>query len=798
MRILIVEDDRDLADAIAETLKRQNYATDIVADGETAWHYIETYEYDLLLLDVVLPQTNGISLCRQLRSRQYTMPIFLLTALDTKRDKILGLDAGADDYLVKPIDLEELVARMRALLRRGSLQSFPVLGWEKLRLDPSTYTVTYDGKPLRLTPKEYSLLELFLRHQSRVFSPYTILEHLWSIEDPPSEATVRAHIKRLRRALQAAGGPKDAIETVYGLGYRLKKMPATAPETPPSEQTSHAISPHSQPTLQTITQVWQRVRQKVFQRIDRIAESLNMLATGDRHSCTSEPANGECWKQAYNEVHKLAGCLGTFGFPEASKTAQQLEQQLQQPASLSTEDIQQIQLLLEQLQGQLQAQTAESKGMPAGNEDPPEEENNDNFLLLVSRDRHLLQTIPGEAQAWGYTLQTATSLKATQQVFTESTGIPQVLLLDLEVCDRVQDSLDWLASFHHNASQIPVVAIHSSDNFRDRLQVARLGGRAFLQKPLSPFQAMEAVWEIQQNKDATGTILIVDDNREQLVLLEQLLHPWGFRTRTLQDSTHFWPTLQQIQPDLLILDVEMPKYSGIELCQVLRNDPQWRELPVLFLTVHKDTQTVTNIFAAGGDDYIGKPLIGPELVTRVFNRLERRRLLRNLADCDPLTGLANRRKSSQQFKQYIRLSQRQGLPLCFAIFDLDRFKQVNDTYGHATGDLVLHRLGRFLQKAFREEDIVARWGGEEFVIGMYGIYKQDAIARLGEIRKQWHQEKIYTSQEEVLSITLSGGVSEYPEDGSDLHTLYKTADAALYQAKQAGRDRVFGYQGENT
>jgi diguanylate cyclase (GGDEF)-like protein len=549
-------------------------------------------------------------------------------------------------------------------------------------------------------------------------------------------------------------------------------------------------------TLQSITKVWQRVRQKVFQRIDNIEENLNLLAASDRNGSVSVKENHSILENAHNEAHKLSGCLGTFGFPEASQIAHNLEQQLQETASLSAREIQQMQQLLQKLQTQLQENHAQSNCISeTGNctqEEPEEEPESENTpLLLVSRDRHLLQTIPGEAQAWGYILKTATSLEDTQQVFTQI--LPQVLLLDLAVCDRIEDSLSWLASFHEYASHIPVVAIHSSDSFRDRLQVSRLGGRAFLQKPLSPFQAMEAVWEIQQNEDATGTILLVDDDREQLTLLEELLYPWGFRICTLCDSTQFWQTLQRNQPDLLILDVEMPKYNGIELCQVLRNDPQWRELPVLFLTVHKDTETITNIFAAGGDDYISKPLVGPELVTRVFNRLERRRLLKNLAECDPLTGLANRRKSSQQLKQYMRLSQRQRQPLCFAIIDVDRFKQVNDAYGHATGDLVLHRLGHFLQKVFREEDVIGRWGGEELIIGMYGTNKNDAIARLDEVRKQWHQEKIFTPQQELLQITFSGGISQYPEDGTDLQTLYKTADSALYRAKEAGRDRICGY-----
>ena len=150
------------------------------------------------------------------------MPVLMLTARDTSTDKVLGLDAGADDYVVKPFDLKELLARIRALLRRGSSTLPPLLTWESLRLDPATCEVTYGDRLLALTPKEYSLLEFFLRSSGRVLSRSVILDHLWSSGDPPGEETVKVHLRSLRQKLKAAGAADDFIETVYGLGYRLK------------------------------------------------------------------------------------------------------------------------------------------------------------------------------------------------------------------------------------------------------------------------------------------------------------------------------------------------------------------------------------------------------------------------------------------------------------------------------------------------------------------------------------------------------------------------------------------------
>jgi DNA-binding response OmpR family regulator len=147
----------------------------------------------------------------------------MLTAKDSSSSQVSGLDAGADDYVVKPYKLEELLARIRALLRRGNPSLPPVLEWEGLCLDPNTCQVSYNDKPIKLTPKEYRLLELFLRNGNRVLSRSVILENLWSFEEPPEEDAIKALIKRLRQKLKRAGTSNDFIETVYGLGYRLKQ-----------------------------------------------------------------------------------------------------------------------------------------------------------------------------------------------------------------------------------------------------------------------------------------------------------------------------------------------------------------------------------------------------------------------------------------------------------------------------------------------------------------------------------------------------------------------------------------------
>ncbi|EKQ66885.1 response regulator with CheY-like receiver domain and winged-helix DNA-binding domain [Leptolyngbyaceae cyanobacterium JSC-12] len=229
MRILVVEDDLGIAELLTEALTNRQYEVDIAQDGEAAWTLIHALDYDLIVLDLTLPKIDGIRLCQQIRERGATarnaaIPIIILTARDMIADKIIGLDAGADDYMVKPFDIEELMARIRALLRRGSPTANPTLAWGDLRLNPSTYEATYQETPLNLTPKEFALLELLLSSGRRVMSRPIIIEKLWLPEETPTEEAVKTHIRTLRQKLRAANAPDDLIETVHGMGYRLKQL----------------------------------------------------------------------------------------------------------------------------------------------------------------------------------------------------------------------------------------------------------------------------------------------------------------------------------------------------------------------------------------------------------------------------------------------------------------------------------------------------------------------------------------------------------------------------------------------
>ena len=481
MKILVVDDDPVLCEAIAIALAQQGYGVDIAADGEAGWRLTQLIDYDLIILEVELPKLSGIQLCQRLRAHQKSTLILMLTVHTSSNDKIRGLDAGADEYVTKPISVPELGAHIRALLRRRNIAIETILAWGDLTLNLSSHEVKYKEESLTVTAKEYAILELLLRNPQRVFNQGAILNQIWSFEnDLPGEETVRAHIKRIRQRLRSVGA-EDLIETVYGLGYRLNaafqnvlssKSLATSSEV--QQSTTIAGEPFSLDSLK-------------LDLLKRLSQLENLLKS---QSQSISPLKIQ--QEIQQEAHRLIGSLG---------------------------------------------------------------------LLKLSNSLKIIQNIEMQARE-----------DVLEPAFFES---------DLAL-------------------------------IRTEIEAVRV-----------PFLSSEK---------PTGTpyakILIVDDDRITLKLVQKLLEPWGLQVITIERSQQIWKVLETFHPDLLILDVQMPDVSGIDLCQQMRNNDRWLWLPILFLTGQKDSETIQQIFAAGADDYVSKPVVAPELIARLFNRLDRFRRLK--------------------------------------------------------------------------------------------------------------------------------------------------------------------------
>ncbi|MCG8364396.1 MAG: response regulator [Pseudanabaenales cyanobacterium] len=795
MKTLLVEDDAGLAEALKNLLTNQHYLVEVAADGQTGLELAETFEYDLILLDWMLPKLDGLSFCKRLRAGGNRTPILLMTANDTHTNRVIGLDSGADDYVIKPFDTAELLARIRALLRRGNALSSPVLDWGFLQLDPSSCRVTWRGELVRLTAKEYEMLELFLRNSSRIFSQSALIDRLWSWEENPTENAVRVLIRSLRQKLKQVGAG-NVIETLYGLGYRLK---AEQPGVETQQVTTHAVikpqdgggdakenrqsqrvSPNAKSEPKTsldLSAVWRRHKGNYLNYVASLTEAVTALQSGRFDQAQQQ--------KAQQAAHTLKGSLGSFGLITASHDCAQIEQAFQAQTQFSQPHLDALSELIQTLR-----QSLEQPLFPGSTQTAAPCQNSQlAHLLVVDDDAGLAEQVMAYAGAWGIEVSCAGNPAQARRMIAHCR--PDVVLLDLCFPDSAEDGFGLLAEISTVQPPIPVLVFTAQESLDDRVKAVRLGSAGFLHKPIPPTRVLEAVAQVaQKNRQSEANLLIVDDDPQLLDILRTLLEPWGFNLTLLSDPQQFWNTLEQTAPDFLILDVEMPSFNGIDLCQVVRQDPRWSDLPIFFLSAHMDVETRQQVFLAGADEYIHKPIVGPELITRVVNRLERRHVLQRLAETDDLTGLFNQRRATQDLNRLIRLANRQEKPLCLAILDLDNFKQINDQYGHEAGDVVLRRLGELLKRTFRKEDVLARWGGEEFVVALYDTTAERGLERLKSVLDLWRQQRFTDAHNRQFFASFSAGLAEYPQDGNDWQALFRAADVTLYQAKANGRGQV--------
>ncbi|MCX7594865.1 MAG: response regulator [Fischerella sp.] len=373
MKILLIEDNECTASTLSKLLVDHYYIVDATNDGETGLKLAQTCNYNLILLDVLLPGQDGISICRQLRSEGYEVPIMMLTALDNRTDRVIGLDAGADDYVVKPFDSLELIARVRALLRRGKTILPEQLTWENLKLDVRNKEVTYNGKRLHLTPKEYGLLELLLRNPQRILTRTAILDLVWPVGEFPGPEAVTTQIKGLRKKLKAAGMSKDLIETVYGLGYRLKEETELkvqkfhpSPITSPSQ--SH-IKAETE-VLAVIAKMREEFKNTLSEQIELFEQAIAVFANGTLEDTL--------YQKATVQLHRLIGSLGSLGLPKGSKVARQIEQLLQKQTGVDPSVVLQIKELVELLWEIVVSGDIETRGGACGRWGEPQMESKNN------------------------------------------------------------------------------------------------------------------------------------------------------------------------------------------------------------------------------------------------------------------------------------------------------------------------------------------------------------------------------------------------------------------------------------
>jgi DNA-binding response OmpR family regulator/HPt (histidine-containing phosphotransfer) domain-containing protein len=437
MKILLIEDDPLTGQFLMHLLIAHHYAIEQVADGQSGLDLASEWVYDLIVLDRSLPDIDGIQVCQQLRQQGCRAPVLMLTASQANQDAIAALDAGADDFVLKPYDPNYLLARIRALLRRGATAVLsPILAWGDLTLNPASAQVFYRQQEIVLRPKEYTLLELFLRHPQRIFSRSAILDHLWAIEDSPSEGAVTNLIKDLRQRLKSANLHTDVIETVYGLGYRLQTLPqATLSATtgnsradlqPASPSPTQSLATTAEENLQDQAAPLSQVRvldrdlpmpaietveasesiaapapstttQQIMQRFQAsLPQRLAALDAAEQALRDRSLTAHDC-QVAQAEAHRLVGNLGTFGYQTGSDLARALEYLLMSQTPLQPGQAAQFSQLLGDLRREIAAPPQPLQALPAANQNP-------NLslarVLVIDDDAPLIHTLHLDAPAW--------------------------------------------------------------------------------------------------------------------------------------------------------------------------------------------------------------------------------------------------------------------------------------------------------------------------------------------------------------------------------------------------------------
>lgn len=308
-------------------------------------------------------------------------------------------------------------------------------------------------------------------------------------------------------------------------------------------------------------------------------------------------------------------------------------------------------------------------------------------------------------------------------------------------------------------------------------------------------------------------ILIVDDTPNNLRLLSSILTEQGYKVRLAPNGSLALTSIRKKAPDLILLDVLMPEINGYEICQQLKADDQYKDIPVLFISALQDAPDITQAFQAGGVDYITKPFNENEVIARVKAHIDlkssRDELLKTtkeleatnnellqaqkeliqLATTDPLTGLYNRRRSMEAMQEQKARFERNQQPFSFVIADIDDFKAINDNYGHQCGDFILKEISRELTELLRSQDSLGRWGGEEFNLLLPETDKQGASIIIEKLRAHISAQT-FVYENESINVSMTFGIAEYASVELSIDELIRRADVALYEGKEDGKDCV--------
>ena len=520
--------------------------------------------------------------------------------------------------------------------------------------------------------------------------------------------------------------------------------------------------------------IWQRFREPTLARLDVLEAAALALMEGTLS--TEQRAN------AQREAHKLAGAAGSFGFPRSSQLARQLEERLSLDGLVPADAVglaEQLVLLRTDLEGAPRALDGDSilsGEAPTGPE---------RVLLLVGAEPALAERIESEGAARG--LRVVTASDATSARTIARTPPPSVLAVCIATHAHAPSMLELVSELASAQSPVPTIVLASRDAASLRVDAVRRGAQRFVELPASPATVVAHALALAGKASAPPRrILAVDDDPQILALLRTVLEGHGLEVHTVDDPLRVWSALEEVQPDLLVLDVDMPHVTGLELARAVRSDARWSHVPIVFLTARTDADTVRRAYAAGADDHVGKPILVEELVTRVRNRLDRTSSREDGGDLDATTGVGTRRGTADLLARFLHLARRRGDNLSLGSIVVDDVAAIAERHGPAAVDIAWRAVAQLLARALRGEDVVGRWSADELVVGLYGASKADAARRLTGLFDTIARRELTAPAGATFSIACGGGLAQYPDDGQDVESLHAAALGARRARARAG------------
>lgn len=514
------------------------------------------------------------------------------------------------------------------------------------------------------------------------------------------------------------------------------------------------------------------------QRLDDELDTLDDL-------CAQLHDDPSALRSLRDRLHKLAGSAGTFGYGELGSVARQLEQQAQaqldagSPNAATLASLRSAGAQLRPLLQRNEQREDQPQQLDAGISD---DDRHRRIGLLIEED-DLASQMAQTLDSFGYQVIRLATPEALQEAAP----------LDALIIDTSPPGSRLLGHpvFQQAASQLPPLLIISSlDTFSSRLQAVRAGAVGFFTKPVD-LPLLERRLERGFNSQQGGPfrVLIVDDDTELAARYQLVLSNAGIRVDAVADPNLLLEKMRSFIPEVVLMDLNMPEYSGPELAQVIRLDDDWLRVPIVYLSAETNAERQMSALLKAGDDFITKPISDSTLLTTVYARAQRARMVSDALARDSLTGLLKHADIKEQLELEAERAKRSQAPVSVAMIDIDHFKNVNDSYGHACGDNVIRALSNMLRQRLRKVDRLGRYGGEEFVAVLPGCNSDDAYQLLESIREAFNALQ-FSSGGQQFHCSFSAGISACEGDAWADEELLERADRALYRAKQSGRNRL--------